>query len=54
MTFYERIRDVGRDQDFTNNAVQALNDVVRRYPQTEYARDARLKLDLTLDHLAGK
>lgn len=54
MCFYEQIRDVGRDQDFTNNAVQALNDVVRRYPQTEYARDARLKLDLTLDHLAGK
>ncbi|NWG92040.1 MAG: outer membrane protein assembly factor BamD [Parvularculaceae bacterium] len=54
MCFYERIRDVGRDQDFTNNAVQALNDVVRRYPESEYARDARLKLDLTFDHLAGK
>lgn len=54
MCQYEQIRDVGRDQDFTNNAVAALNDVIRRYPQTEYARDARLKLDLTLDHLAGK
>ncbi len=54
MCFYERIRDVGRDQEYTNNAVQALNDVVRRYPTTEYARDARLKLDLTFDHLAGK
>ena len=54
MAFYVRIRDVGRDQDFTNNAVAALNDVVRRYPETEYARDARLKLDLTFDHLAGK
>ena len=54
MCFYERIRDVGRDQDFTNNAVQALNDVVRRFPETEYARDARLKMDLTFDHLAGK
>lgn len=54
MCFYERIRDVGRDQEYTNNAVTALNDVVRRYPDTEYARDARLKLDLTYDHLAGK
>ena len=54
MCFYERIRDVGRDQDFTDKAVAALNDVIRRYPQTEYARDARLKLDLTFDHLAGK
>ncbi len=51
---YERIRDVGRDQDYTNNAVAALTDVVRRFPDTEYARDARLKLDLTNDHLAGK
>jgi len=54
MCYYERIRDVGRDQDYTVNAVQALTDVVRRYPETEYARDAQLKLDLTLDHLAGK
>ncbi|MEM9704880.1 MAG: outer membrane protein assembly factor BamD [Pseudomonadota bacterium] len=54
MSFYERIRDVGRDQDFTKNAVAALTDVIRRYPQSEYARDSRLKLDLTYDHLAGK
>lgn len=54
ISYYEQIRDVGRDQDFTNNAVSALTDVVRRYPGTEYARDARLKLDLTFDHLAGK
>ena len=54
MCYYERIRDVGRDQEFTDNAVAALTDVVRRYPDTEYALDARLKLDLTYDHLAGK
>ncbi len=54
MCYYERIRDVGRDQDITNNARNALIDVVRRYPDSEYARDARLKLDLTNDHLAGK
>ena len=54
MCHYERIRDVGRDQDITRNALDSLNDVVRRYPDTEYARDARLKLDMTYDHLAGK
>lgn len=54
ISHYERIRDVGRDQEYTNNAVTALTDVVRRFPDTEYARDARLKLDLTYDHLAGK
>lgn len=54
MCFYEQITDVGRDQDSTKKAVSALTDVIRRYPNTEYARDARLKLDLTFDHLAGK
>ena len=54
MCAYEQIRDVGRDQNFTDQAVGALTEVIRRYPQTEYARDARLKLDLTFDHLAGK
>lgn len=54
MCYYERIRDVGRDQEFTDNAVTALTDVVRRFPDTEYALDASLKLDLTYDHLAGK
>ena len=54
MNNYERIRDVGRDQDMTKAALAALTDVVRRYPDTPYAADARLKLDLTRDHLAGK
>ena len=54
MSNYERIRDVGRDQDMTKAALAALTDVVRRYPDTAYAADARLKLDLTRDHLAGK
>ncbi len=54
MCFYEQISDVGRDQEKTDNAVTSLSDVLKRYPGTEYARDARLKLDLTYDHLAGK
>ena len=51
---YERILDVGRDQSSTRAALDALNQVARRYPQTDYARDSRLKIDLTMDHLAGK
>lgn len=54
MSYYERIRDVGRDQDITVQALRSLEDVMRRYPDSEYARDARLKIDLTKDHLAGK
>ena len=52
--FYEQIQDVGRDQKKTLEALNALQDIVRRYPNSEYARDARLKIDLTRDHLAGK
>jgi outer membrane protein assembly factor BamD len=51
---FERILDVGRDQGTTERALAALNDVVRRYPETAYARDARLKLDMVYDQLAGK
>lgn len=53
-SYYERIRDVGRDQEITRNALDSLREVTRRFPTSEYARDARLKIDLTLDHLAGK
>jgi outer membrane protein assembly factor BamD len=52
--YYEQITDVGRDQKITQQALAALEEVVRRYPSSEYARDARLKIDLTRDHLAGK
>jgi outer membrane protein assembly factor BamD len=54
MALYEQIVDVGRDQTVTDQALTALQDVVQRFPNSEYARDARLKIDLTLDHLAGK
>ena len=54
LSYYERIYDVGRDQSTTQQALQALEQVVRRYPDTPYAQDARLKIDMTRDHLAGK
>lgn len=54
ISYYEQIRDVGRDQRITEQALAALTEVVRRFPESEYARDARLKIDLTRDHLAGK
>lgn len=51
---YIQITDVGRDQSMTEQARAALKEVVERYPDSDYARDAKLKLDLTDDHLAGK
>ncbi len=54
ISYYDQIFDVGRDQGTTVLAENALQQVVRRYPDSDYARDARLKLELTHDHLAGK
>ena len=54
LTYYERITDVVRDQLVTEQALAALREVVRRFPDSKYARDAKLKIDLTRDHLAGK
>jgi len=52
--YYEQISDVTRDQKITRQALDALGELTRRYPNTRYASDARLKLDLVNDHLAGK
>ena len=54
LCYYEQISDVQRDQKITEQALAALNEVSRRFPQSEYAADARLKIDLVNDHLAGK
>src|SRR5467141_4018717 len=54
ISYYVQITDVGRDQKITEQALKALDDVVRRFPDSKDARDAKLKLDFTRDHLAGK
>ena len=51
---YTQISDVGRDQKKTQDARDALKEIYTRYPDSDYARDAKLKYDLTSDHLAGK
>ncbi len=54
ISHYEQIVDVGRDQSNSEAALSALNDVVQRFPDSDYAHDANLKIDLVMDHLAGK
>jgi outer membrane protein assembly factor BamD len=54
VSYYEQIQDVTRDQKITQQALDALGELTRRYPNTRYAADARLKTDLVRDHLAGK
>ena len=54
MSYYQQIDDVTRDQTTTQQASDAFSELIRRYPGTRYASDARVKLDLIKDHLAGK
>ena len=54
LSYYEQVSDVDRDQKVTDQALTALTEVQRRYPNSQYAADARLKMDLVHDHLAGK
>jgi outer membrane protein assembly factor BamD len=54
LSLYEQINDPQRDQSSTVAAMSALQDVANRFPNTPYARDARLKMDLARDHLAGR
>jgi outer membrane protein assembly factor BamD len=52
--YFEQIVDVNRDQAAAEQAMAALRDVIQRYPNSEYAQDARLKIDMVNDQLAGK
>jgi outer membrane protein assembly factor BamD len=54
MDYYEQIQDVTRDQKITQQALDSMNEVLRRYPDSRFAADARVKVDLIRDHLAGK
>lgn len=54
ISYYEQIADVERDQAMTRRAASALEEVVARFPDSNYARDAQLKLDLAEDHMAGQ
>ena len=54
MSYYNQIEDVTRDQRITQQASDSFGELIRRYPESRYAADARLKVDLINDHLAGK
>jgi len=53
LCYYEQIEDVQRDQTTTYEAIQTLTDVTTRFPDSSYARDARIKLRLAENRLAG-
>lgn len=50
---YERISDVRRDQTDARESLKGMQDVISRFPESPYAKDAALKISLINDHLAG-
>ena len=54
MSYYDQIPDITRDQDQTDKALGALDEVVRKYPDSEYATSAKQKMEVARDQLAGK
>ena len=53
-SYYDQILDVSRDQARADKAINALEEVVRKYPDSEYAVAAKKKVDMARDQLAGK
>ncbi|MFE1602725.1 outer membrane protein assembly factor BamD [Methylobacterium sp. ID0610] len=54
MSHYKQIPDVTRDQERSERALAALQELVQKYPTSEYAADAKAKIQITRDQLAGK
>jgi len=54
MSNYNQIPDIYRDQDKSEKALVALQELVDRYPKSEYASDVRQKIQVARDQLAGK
>ncbi len=53
-SYFRQIPDITRDQEMTQKALAAMDELVRNYPDSEYADDARHKIQVTRDQLAGK
>ena len=53
-SFFDQIRDVTRDQERTERAISQLDEVVRKYPNSEYAVSAKRKIEIARDQLAGQ
>jgi len=53
-SYYDQIPDITRDQAGTEKALNALDEVIRKYPTSEYATNAKQKIEIARDQLAGK
>ncbi len=53
-SYFKQIPDVTRDQEITNKAMQAYAEIVQRYPESRYAEEAKKRLEIGKDQVAGK
>lgn len=53
-SYFNQIPDVTRDQDMTRKALDAMSELVQRYPESPYASEGKKKIDIARDQLAGK
>ena len=53
-SYYDQIPDITRDQEKSERAILALQELVQRYPSSEYVSDAKKKIQVASDQLAGK
>ena len=53
-SYFDEIPDVARDQGATEKALASLEEVIRKYPNTEYAQSAKQKVMVARDQLAGR
>ncbi|MCZ8184775.1 MAG: outer membrane protein assembly factor BamD [Beijerinckiaceae bacterium] len=54
MSYFNQITDISRDQDRAEKTIQTMDDLVRKWPSSEYAREAKDKIRVAQDQLAGK
>jgi outer membrane protein assembly factor BamD len=53
-SYFDQIPDVTRDQGRTEKAIASLEEVSRKYPNSEYAVSAKRKIEIGRDQLAAK
>ncbi len=54
MSYYNQIVDINRDQDRAEKTVAAMEELIRKWPSSEYAKDAAERIRMARDQLAGK
>ena len=53
-SYYGQIKDITRDQQLSRDAIDTYSLLISNYPNSEYAKDAKEKLLVAYDQLAGK